>query len=117
MQSLLVWLGSPLWVILLIAAVAVAVSLYVSLWSVIVSFWAVFGSLIGGAVGGVAGGVYFIVVGYLLSGLASIAAGLVCAGLSIFAFFGCREATKGSVQLTKLVILGIKRLFERKGEA
>ena len=70
------------------------------------SLWAVFASAAGCALGGIVAGVYFIVTANGLSGLATVGVGLVCAGLSVFLFFGCREATKA-----------LFRRFVRKGEA
>lgn len=110
-------LGSPVWVALLIAAFAVVFSLWISLWAIIVSLWAVFASLIGGAIGGVVGGILFACTGYLPSGLAVLAAALVCAGLSVFTFYGCKSASKGAVLLTKKIVLAIKKACMRKGEA
>lgn len=116
-EIILLVLGFPVWFPLLIAAVVVLLSLYVSLWAVVVSFWAVFASLVGTAVGGVLGGILFVCTGHALSGFATIAAGMVCGGLSIFAFYGCKAATGGSAKLTKRVVLSIKRVCMRKGEA
>jgi hypothetical protein len=49
-------------------------------------------------------------------GTALIAAGLVCAGLSIFLFFGCKVATKGILLLTKQLALWTKKgLQKRRG--
>ncbi len=107
-------LGSPVWLSLLIAAFAVVLSLYVSLWAVIVSVWAVFVSLAGCAVGCLAGGILFVCIGHALSGVATIGAALVCAGLSVFAFFGCKAATKGTLWLTKRLGLSVKKRLIRK---
>lgn len=107
-------LGSPVWVSLLIAAFAVIFSVWVSLWSVIISFWAVFGSLGACAVGTVAAGVIFTVFGKGLTGAAMLSAAFVCAGLCIFAFFGCKEATRGAVWLTKKIARGMKICFTGK---
>ena len=116
-EIILLVLGFPLWFSLLIAAFAVAFSLFISLWAVIISFWAVFASIIGCAVGGIISGVIFAVNGNPLTGIAMLAAALICAGLSIFAFFGCKLATKGILLLTKKVIIYTKGLFIKKGEA
>lgn len=116
-EIVLLVLGFPLWFSLLIAAVAVVFSLYVSLWAIIVSLWSVFASLIGTGFGCLAGGVLFLCRGETFSGLATLAAALVCVGLSIFAFYGCKAATKDIVQLTKKMVLAIKKAFMRKGEA
>ncbi|MBQ9861528.1 MAG: DUF1700 domain-containing protein [Clostridia bacterium] len=100
-EIVLLVLGAPLWLALGIAAVAVILSLYVSLWSIVISLWAVFGSLIACAFAGALAGLGFALGGYTFSGVAMIAAGIVCAGLSIFTYYGCKAATKGLVMLTK----------------
>ncbi|MBQ2766593.1 MAG: DUF1700 domain-containing protein [Clostridia bacterium] len=107
-------LGSPVWLSLLIAAFAVIVSLYAALWSVIISLWAAFASVIGCAFGGIASGVVFAATDHVLTGIAMISAGMVCAGLSIFLFYGCKGATKGTCLLTKKIAWGIKNSFVKK---
>jgi hypothetical protein len=49
-------------------------------------------------------------------GLAMLAAGMVCGGLSVFMFLGCKAATKGVVILTKNIARWIKNCFIRKEE-
>ncbi len=110
-------LGSPVWFSLLIAAFAVVFSLYAVLWSVIVSLWAVFASFIACAVGYIAAGVGFVIAGKTLSGIAVISLGIVCAGLSILSFYGCKALTKAVLLLTKNVALYIKNRFTRREEA
>ncbi len=110
-------LGSPLWLALLIATVAVLISIYAALWSIIISLWSVFVSLIGCTVGGVASSVFAIIRGYGTSAMAIIGLAIICAGLSIFLFFGCREATKGILTLTKKTALWVKNRFRKKEEA
>lgn len=116
-EIVLLALGSPLWLSLGVAAVAVVLSVYVCLWSVIVSAWAVFGSLAACFLGFVLAGIIFACSGNTLSGIAVIAAGLVCAGVSVLAFCGCKAATKGIMMLTKKLALWTKNCFVRKGEA
>lgn len=107
-------LGSPIWLSLGIAVFAVVLSLYISLWAVIISFWAVFVSLAGCSIGGVLSCVIFATGGNGASGAAMLAAGIVCAGLSIFMFFGCWAATKGGVILIKKVAIWIKNCFIKR---
>lgn len=107
-------LGAPLWLPLLISAFAVAVSLYAALWSVIVSFWAVFVSLAVCAPVFVIGSIPFAVTVGLPVGLALLGAGIFCAGLAVFCFFGCKAATVGTARLTKKMLLGLKRSFVGK---
>lgn len=94
-------LGSPVWLSLLIAAVAVVFSL-------IVSVWTIFVALIGSCIGSIVCGIAYAAGGYGLSGAAMIAAGLVCGGLSIFALYGCKAVTKGTWIVAR-------KLFDRKG--
>lgn len=116
-EIILLILGSPIWLSLMIAALAVVLSVYVVIWSAIISLWAIEGSLIGCAFCGVAGGVILACQGNCLAGIAIIGAGLFFAGLSIFLFFGCKEATKGILLLTKKLALGVKNRFIKKEEA
>lgn len=116
-QVALLVLGAPVWVPLLMAAVAVVLSLYISLWAIAISLWAVFVSLVAVGVSGIASGVGFMIQGETLSGVAMIGAGVLCVGLGIFMFFGCRAATRGLCGLAEKTLKRIKRCFIRKEEA
>lgn len=110
-------LGVPVWLPLLIAAVAVTLSLYISLWAVAISLWAVFASLIAVGISGIAAGVGFMISGEGLSGAAMIGAGILCLGLGIFLFFGCKEASKGLCRLGGKTRNAIKGWFLGNKEA
>lgn len=116
-EIVLLALGSPIWLSLGIAAAAVILSLYVSLWSVIISLWAVFGSLIGCSFGSMVAGLILTCSGNVLTGIAMISAGIVCAGLSIFMFYGCKAATKEILTLTKKIAVWVKNCFIKKEQA
>ena len=116
-EIVLLALGSPIWLSLLIAFIAIVLSLYAVLWSVIVAFWSVFAALFGSSLGTLAGGVYLLCTGNIPTGLVFVAAAFVCAGLAIFSFFGCMAATKGAARLTKSVLLAIKKACMRKEAA
>ena len=105
---LLLILGAPVWLALLIGAFSVVISLYVSAWSVIAALWAGFAALCGCTVACLVGGIAFLIP-HTLPGVGILAAGLVCAGLSILWFFPCKLATKGLVALTKLLFRWIKK--------
>ena len=115
-EIVLLAVGSPVWLSLAIAALAVILSLYVALWSVIVSLWAVFGALAGCAFAGVVAGAVLSLGNTPLAGVALIAAGLFCAGFSILWFLGCKWLTREILLLTKKVALWIKKLLTGKGE-
>lgn len=110
-EIVLLVLGAPIWLSLLIAAIAVILSLYAALWSVIISLWSVFGALCGVAIGGAVSGAVSAVLGNTVTGIALLGCALLCAGLSVFAFFGCKAATKGTLWLTKKMAWGIKKCF------
>lgn len=113
-EIVLLALGSPIWLSLGIAVGAVILALYVSLWSVIISLWAVFGSLGSCFLAGMIAGIIFISTENVFSGIAMIGIGIVCAGLSIFMFYGCKTSTKGILILTKKIAVWIKNLFIKK---
>ena len=113
-EIVLLALGSPIWLSLGIAVFAVALSLYVVLWSLIVSVWAIVASTVVCSIGGVLACVVFTAGGNSASGVAMLAAGIVCAGLSIFMFYGCKAATKGILILTKKMAIWIKNCFMGK---
>lgn len=110
-EIVLLAIGSPIWLSLAIAAVAVVLSLYVVLWSLALSLWAIFASLLACALGGVVAGAMFAISGSGAAGIAVIGGGVLCAGLAIFLFFGCRSATNGTVLFAKKIVLGIKKCF------
>lgn len=115
-EIVLLVLGSPIWLSLLIAAFAVALSVYVVLWAMVISLWAVDVSLWACALAGIVG-MAFAFGGNVLTGIAMLAAGLVCAGLAIFLLYGCKLATTGTILLTEKVVLGVKNWFIKKEEA
>jgi len=108
---LLLCLGSPIWLSLAIAAVAVIISLLATLFSLIVSLWAIFVSLAVSAIASVPVAILVAVNANLLSGIGLLGCGLFCAGLSIFLFFGSVAASKGSITLTKKIFISLKKLL------
>ena len=115
-ELVLLILGCPIWLPLLIAAFAVILSLCLALWSVIISLWAIFVSVIVFALGSVVAGIGFVLERNALGAIAIIGAGVVCAGLSILLFFGCKAAAKGTLLLTKNIAMGVKKSFVKRRE-
>lgn len=113
-EILLLILGSPVWLPLLVAAFAVVLSVYITIWAVDISLWAVFVSVAAGVLAGLAGGVLLSIMYGGLGGITLICAGIVCAGLSIFLFFACREITRGILWMTKKMPVATKKKFARK---
>ena len=113
-QIVLIVLGSPIWLSLAIAAFAIVFSLYVSAWAVIVSLWSVFVSLVSCGFAGILCGIGLAVSGFAIPGLAMVGAALVCVGLSVFTFYGCKAATKAAVLLTRNVALAAANRLKKK---
>ena len=112
-KTALLLLGSPIW----LSLAAVAFSVYVSLWAVLISLWAVFISLTACAPGCLFAGVVYLSTGHALTGFAALGCALICGGLAIPAFFGCKAATGGLLITTKKCTLWIKNRFTQKEAA
>lgn len=106
--------GSPLWIPLLIIAFSVWISLFAVFWSVIVSLWAVFISLAVSAPVAVLSGLFVAVFGKPIAGIAMLGAGLVCAGLAVFLYYGAKAAAKGGWWLTQKSVVWVKTYFRKK---
>lgn len=113
-EIVLLVLSAPVWLTLLLSLFAVVVSVYASMWAVVISLWAVDVSLAACSFGGVAAAVAFAMAGKWPAAVAVLGGGLVCAGLSVFLFFGCTAAVRGTVWLTKK---GWKLIVAGKGGA
>ena len=113
-EIILLALGAPIWLSLGIAAFALILSLYISLWAVNISLWAVFVAFAACSIDNVLACIIFTVSGEGVSGAAMLAAGIACAGLSIFTFYGCKAAMGGTLILTKKSVIWIKNRFIKK---
>lgn len=110
-EVVLLILGSPLWISLLAAALAVMISFIAVVWALVVSLWAVFAGLVGCAFGGIVGAAAFALQGYAATGAASAGAALFCAGMAILTFFVCKGASQGAFRLTKKIFRVVGRCF------
>ncbi len=103
--------ASPIWVSLLISALAVLLSLVAALWSLIVSAFAMLASFVAAGLGClVLGGVY-TALGKLLEALGAVGVGIFLLGLSILTFFLCLYFVKAGIYLTRLSWRGAAALF------
>lgn len=115
-ELVLIIVGSPIWLSLAIAVIAVIFSVYVSLWAVIISLWSVFVALAVSALACILSSAITFFIGNVFTSLGLFSAGLICAGLSIFMFFGCKAISKCILQLTKKFAIWIKNCFIKKKE-
>ena len=115
-EIVLLILGSPIWFSLMVAAASVIFAFYAVLWSLIASVWAVFASVAACSVIVIPSGIPYLFGSGAITGAAILGAGLICAGMAIFLFFGCICATKGMISLTRKILLGVKRMILKKEE-
>ena len=113
-EIIMLILGSPIWLSVLIALIAMVLAVYISVWSVIISLWAIEFSLIACSLAGIVAIAIFTLKGAWITGIALLGAGIFGLGLSILLFFGCKAITKGVLLFTKRIALGIKTLFVGK---
>lgn len=99
----LAFLGAPLWVPLVIAAVSVVGSMYLVVWSLLLSFYAVVLSL---GVAGAAG----VLCCFAMLGIGWPAV-LTCLGMGLLALALCGLGIPGSWYLTRWLIRGSKWSF------
>ena len=97
-------IGSPVWVALLVSALAVIISVYASIWSAVISLWAGVVASVGVALYGIIAGTVYAISANLATGIAMVGAGLISVGLAILIFVL-------SKLLTKLVLIASKKLF------
>ena len=108
-EIVLLAVTSPIWVSLLIAAIAVVIALFAALWAVVVALFAGdFALGFGGVVGGVGMMVQQWAEGFIGNGVGMFGIGLVSLGLSFLLVTACIGLTKALVKLIKFTVLKIK---------
>ena len=110
-KIVLIILGSPLWISLAAAVLAVILSFYIAVFSVVLSLWTLFAALAASTLGGILAGPVMIFTGGITPGFLLISAALIAAGIAILTFFGCICATRGARWLIRALLVGIKKLF------
>lgn len=115
-EIVLLILGFPVWFPILVSIFAIFLSLYITLWSVIISLWAAFASVAASFLVGMLTGVCFICAGFSASGWFMIGCAIVCSGMSILLFYGCKYSTKGILNISKKIVLYIKHCLVKKEE-
>ena len=107
-QVALLVLGSPLWVPLVIVALAMLFSFYIVLWALVISCWAVDLSLVAGAVASLVSAAVYLKAGNPAGVGFAVGAALTCAGLSILWFHACAWITGAAIRLGRKILLGMK---------
>ena len=107
---LLIILGSPLWIPLIIAAVAIVIAIFAVIISVIIALYAVVLSLGIVALALLA----MALTGSFAKGILLFGAALICAGLTILSLFAVNFIVKLLFLLCKALFSGIKSIFVRR---
>ena len=115
-EIVLLSVGAPVWFPILLALAVVVLAVYIVFWSVVVCFYAADLCLAAGFAAGVACAVMLFVTGKSMVAITMLGAGLACAGLAIFGFFGCNAIARGMIWLSRKLWRGIKFCFIRKEE-
>ena len=112
-EIILIVLGFPIWLPLLIVAAVLILVFYLLIWIFVIVFYIIEVSFIVASVGLLVA--FFM---YLFGGqfnLMMLGGSICCAGLAILFFFACIGITKATLSLSKVIMLGIKRAFIKKG--
>jgi len=113
-ELVLLILGSPLWIPLLMSAIAVILTLYAVIWAVVIFVYATDLALAGSTVMGLAGILSYLKQINFIGALFSAGFGMTSAGLAILLFFACVWITKSIIKATGKLLLGIKISFVGK---
>lgn len=113
-EIVLLVLGSPVWLPLLIAAIAVFFSLYIVLWSLVLVCYAVDLTFAVGTLAGLAGIAAALLASQPVQAALFLGAGLFCGGCAILLFFGCNQVTLGIARASKGLMLWLKARFVGK---
>ena len=108
-------LGAPLWLSLLITALAVVFAVYVTLWSVMLALFATGIGLLAGCLGGVIGFFVMLFGGNPAQAWLLLGGALICGGAGALLCLSLGSLTKGILKCGKAILTGIKSLFAGKG--
>lgn len=106
-------LGSPIWITLLLAGIAVAFSVYAMIFTIIIVMVVLVISLIAGALM-IPGGIIMMFTKTLASSIFVIGGGLFSCGLGLLCLCPVKYLTVKLIHLTALIGRKIKSLFIRK---
>ncbi len=107
-EIILLILGSPVWLPLLLAAIIVGLSLYLTFWIIIFALYVVDFSVLVSGIGSMFMAFFNNTGFWSLIFLAG--SGLALIGAAILLFFGFNQVTKGMLNLSKGIGLGVKKL-------
>lgn len=115
-QIVLLVLGSPIWLPLCVAALAIFLVLYLLLWVAVLVMYVVDLCVAAAGLSGLLGAFVQVFGGRLAQGAFLLGGGLACIGLAVLLFFGFNVVTKGVLTLSRAMLRGLKAIFIGRGD-
>ena len=116
-EIILLILGSPIWLPLCIAALAIFLVICIIVWVLVLVLYVVDLAVAVSGIAGFLGAVVQVFGGRLAQGAFLLGGGLASIGLAVLLFFGSNIIAKGVLIMSKKTLQGIKSCFIRKGDA
>ena len=110
-EIVLLVLGFPVWFPLLITAMVLVMVAYILAWVLVIVTYSVEIAVTVGGLAALSAGLATFFSGAHWLGFGMVGAGIMCIGFAILWIFACIGATKASIQLTRAIILAIKKKF------
>ncbi len=114
LATVLLVLGSPIWVSLLIAAAAVVFSLVVAAWSVVIALYGPALSLVVSGAACAIFSIFYILRGNIPGAAFAFGAGVAAIGLGLLLFPVCNALARALIKGMKKLVLGFKSLLMRR---
>ena len=115
-EIILLLLGSPLWVPMVLAVLALFFGAYVLLWAAVAVLYAIDLSAFACGAAGVFSILPFALSGNLLQGIFLLGVGLIGIGVGLLFLFVCNKVAVLILRSSKCLLLRVKHAFVGKGE-
>ena len=113
-EIVLLVLGAPLWLPLLLTALALLLTFFAVLWAIVAVFYAVDLAVLLSGLAAAAAGIIEMIRGGVPLGLAVLGAGLACMGLALLLLPLCNLIAALMARLSAATARGIKSMFVRR---
>ena len=114
-EIVLICVSFPIWLPLLITAFVLLLVAYILAWVLVIVAYNVEIAVSVGGIGALSAGFAAFFSGSHWFGFGLVGFGIMCIGFSLLWVFACIGATKASIQLTRAIILSIKKKFMKRG--
>ena len=113
-EIVLIVLGSPVWIMLLLAAVMILIAVYLVIWSLVLAAWSVTFAFAAASVGCLVRSISVLFLPDCFQFMIYLGLALIFGGLSVPMFLGVQKFSLLIVRVSKNIIVGIKSLFLRR---